>query len=44
LVLSSCIDSLRRKVEERGFTVIATPLDAFLRSGGSARCLMLSKK
>jgi N-dimethylarginine dimethylaminohydrolase len=41
LVLSSCTDALRRKVEERGFTVLATPLHAFLRGGGSACCLTL---
>jgi N-dimethylarginine dimethylaminohydrolase len=41
LVLSSCTETLRRKVEERGFTVIATPLHAFQRSGGSACCLTL---
>jgi N-dimethylarginine dimethylaminohydrolase len=41
LVLSACTDALRRKVEERGFTVLTTPLHAFLRSGGSACCLTL---
>lgn len=41
LVLSSCTETLRRKVEERGFAVIATPLHAFQRSGGSACCLTL---
>ena len=41
LVLSSCTDMLRRTVEERGFTVLTTPLNAFLRSGGSACCLTL---
>jgi N-dimethylarginine dimethylaminohydrolase len=41
LVLSSCTDTLRARVEERGFTVLATPLNAFLRSGGSACCLTL---
>jgi arginine dihydrolase len=41
LVLSSCTDALRSKVEERGFTVLTTPLEAFLRSGGSACCLTL---
>ena len=30
-----------RQVEERGFTVLTTPLQAFLRSGGSACCLTL---
>jgi N-dimethylarginine dimethylaminohydrolase len=41
LVLSACTDALRRKFEERGFTVLTTPLHAFLRSGGSACCLTL---
>jgi N-dimethylarginine dimethylaminohydrolase len=41
LVLSSCTDMLRREAEERGFTVLTTPLHAFLRSGGSACCLTL---
>ena len=41
LVLSSCTDAFRHKVEERGFTVLTTPLEAFLRSGGSACCLTL---
>src|SRR5262249_40657682 len=41
LVLSSCTDALRRTMEERGFTVLTTPLNAFLRSGGSACCLTL---
>jgi N-dimethylarginine dimethylaminohydrolase len=41
LVLSSASPALRRKLRERGYTVIATPLDAFQRSGGSACCLTL---
>jgi N-dimethylarginine dimethylaminohydrolase len=41
LVLSSCSERLRRRLEERGFAVVATPLQAFLRSGGSACCLTL---
>ena len=41
IVLSNCSERLRRKLEERGFAVIATPLHAFLRSGGSACCLTL---
>jgi len=36
IILSSCSERLRRRLEERGFTVIATLLHAFLRSGGSA--------
>jgi N-dimethylarginine dimethylaminohydrolase len=41
LVLSSCSESLRRQVEERGYRVAKAPLHAFLRSGGSACCLTL---
>jgi N-dimethylarginine dimethylaminohydrolase len=41
VVLSSCTDDLRRRLDERGYRVIATPLDSYLRSGGSAFCLTL---
>src|SRR5262249_43827970 len=41
LVLSSASARLRRALEERGYTVVQTPLDAFLKSGGSACCLTL---
>ncbi len=41
IILSSCSERLRRRLEERGFAVVATPLQAFLRSGGSACCLTL---
>ena len=41
LILSSCTHTLRRKIEERGLRIRATPLQAFLRSGGSASCLTL---
>jgi arginine dihydrolase len=41
LVMSSCTEALRRRLEERGYTVVTTPLHAFLRSGGSACCLTL---
>jgi N-dimethylarginine dimethylaminohydrolase len=41
IVLSSCTDDLRRRLEESDYRVIATPLDSFLRSGGSAFCLTL---
>jgi len=41
IVLSSCSDALQRALEERGYAVVETPLDAFLRSGGSACCLTL---
>jgi N-dimethylarginine dimethylaminohydrolase len=32
---------LRRALEDRGYKVAKTPLNAFLRSGGSACCLTL---
>lgn len=41
IVLSRCSTALRRRLEERGYQVHATPLDAFARSGGSAFCLTL---
>jgi len=41
VVMSHCGASLRRRLEERGYRVIVTPLQAFLRSGGAAFCLTL---
>ena len=41
VVMSACSETLRRALEQRGYTVAKTPLHAFLRSGGSACCLTL---
>ena len=41
IVMSSGSDALRRTLENRGYKVAKTPLQAFLRSGGSACCLTL---
>jgi N-dimethylarginine dimethylaminohydrolase len=41
LVLSSCSETLRESLQQRGYAVVKTPLTAFLRSGGSACCLTL---
>jgi N-dimethylarginine dimethylaminohydrolase len=41
IVLSECSTGLRRRLEVRGYRVVATPLASFLRSGGSAFCLTL---
>jgi len=41
VVMSHCGDNLRRRLSERGYHVITTPLPSFLRSGGSAFCLTL---
>jgi N-dimethylarginine dimethylaminohydrolase len=41
IVLSSASAALRRKLENRGYAVVETPLDMFLKSGGSACCLTL---
>ena len=41
IVLSSCSKPLGSALQERGYTVVQTPLQAFLRSGGSACCLTL---
>jgi arginine dihydrolase len=41
IVLSSCSTALRPRLQQRGYTVVETPLHAFLRSGGSACCVTL---
>lgn len=41
IVMSACSAVLRRTLERRGYAVVATPLTAFQRSGGSACCLTL---
>jgi N-dimethylarginine dimethylaminohydrolase len=41
VILSRCSARLRATLTERGYRVIETPLDSFLRSGGSAFCLTL---
>jgi N-dimethylarginine dimethylaminohydrolase len=41
LVLAGCSRRLGDELTERGYRVIATPLSAFLRSGGAAFCLTL---
>lgn len=41
LVMSACSDTLRGLLGERGYNVVTTPLQSFLRSGGSAFCLTL---
>lgn len=41
IAMSRCSDRLRSELERRGYAVVATPLDTFLQSGGSAACLTL---
>jgi N-dimethylarginine dimethylaminohydrolase len=41
ILLSSCSEALRGRLNDRGYRVVKTPLAAFLRSGGSACCLTL---
>jgi arginine dihydrolase len=41
ILLSSCSEALRGRLDDRGYKVVKTPLAAFLRSGGSACCLTL---
>jgi N-dimethylarginine dimethylaminohydrolase len=41
IIMSRCSKALRRALGERGYTIVTTPLDVFLRSGGSACCLTL---
>jgi N-dimethylarginine dimethylaminohydrolase len=41
VVMSACGEALRDRLQERGYRVVVTPLEAFLRSGGAAFCLTL---
>jgi arginine dihydrolase len=41
VVLSNCSAALRQTLEDRGYMVIEVPMQAFIRSGGSACCLTL---
>lgn len=41
VVMNTGCPNLRRALEERGYAVHETPLDQFLKSGGSAKCLVL---
>jgi N-dimethylarginine dimethylaminohydrolase len=41
IILSRCSAALRKVLEQRGYAVVETPLDVFMKSGGSARCLTL---
>jgi N-dimethylarginine dimethylaminohydrolase len=41
LIIAACSEELRARLAERGYRVVVTPLDSFLRSGGAAFCLTL---
>ena len=41
VVMSGASEALEGALAERGYVLVTTPLDAFLRSGGSACCLTL---
>ncbi len=41
MVMSAASERLRAELNERGYRVVTTPLDSFLRSGGAAFCLTL---
>ncbi len=41
LVMSGCSERLRADLGERGYRVVTSPLQSFLRSGGAAFCLTL---
>ncbi|MGF1540518.1 MAG: TIGR00300 family protein [Pleurocapsa sp.] len=41
VVMNKASDSLKKRLEESGFTVIETPLTEFLKAGGAAKCLTL---
>ena len=41
VILNQASSSLRQQLEERGYTVLETPLTEFLKAGGAAKCLTL---
>jgi len=41
IILNSASDRLKHTLEARGFTVVETPLNEFLKAGGAAKCLTL---
>jgi lysine-ketoglutarate reductase/saccharopine dehydrogenase-like protein (TIGR00300 family) len=41
VVMNKVSDGLKQVLEERGFTVVETPLSEFLKAGGAAKCLTL---
>lgn len=41
VIMNKISDDLNRKITERGFTVVETPLTEFLKAGGAAKCLTL---
>ena len=41
VVMNKASDSLKQILQERGFTVVETPLTEFLKAGGAAKCLTL---
>jgi len=41
IILNSASDRLKQTLEARGFTVVETPLNEFLKAGGAAKCLTL---
>jgi N-dimethylarginine dimethylaminohydrolase len=41
VVMSGCSERLCNELKERGYRVVTTPLQSFLRSGGAAFCLTL---
>jgi N-dimethylarginine dimethylaminohydrolase len=41
VIMSGASERLAQALAERGYVLVTTPLDAFLKSGGSACCLTL---
>jgi lysine-ketoglutarate reductase/saccharopine dehydrogenase-like protein (TIGR00300 family) len=41
VILNQASAALRQQLEERGYTVVETPLTEFLKAGGAAKCLTL---
>ena len=42
IVMNSGCPHIRSELEDLGFAVFETPLDEFIKAGGSAKCLVLT--
>ena len=42
IVLNKGCPEVRQRLQQLGFTVHETPLDEFIKAGGSAKCMVLT--
>jgi N-dimethylarginine dimethylaminohydrolase len=42
IIMPSCSDRLRSKIESAGFSIVVVDVSEFLKAGGACRCLTLA--